>query len=37
MGALFSTFGLFMPYAFVICCIGLLVDIVVGAFTRGRL
>lgn len=37
MGALFSTFGLFMPYVFVIICMGLLVDIVVGAFSRGRL
>lgn len=37
MGALFSTFGLFMPYVFVIICIGILVDIVVGAFSRGRL
>lgn len=37
MNALFSTFGLFMPYVFVIICIGLLVDIVVGAFSRGRL
>lgn len=37
MGALFSTFGLFMPYVFVIICIGIIVDIVVGAFSRGRL
>ena len=37
MGALFSTFGLFMPYVFVIICMGILVDIVVGAFSRGRL
>lgn len=37
MGALFSTFGLFMPYVFVIVSMGLLVDIVVGAFSRGRL
>lgn len=37
MVALFSTFGLFMPYVFVIVCMGILVDIVVGAFSRGRL
>lgn len=37
MSALFSTFGIFMPYVFVIICIGIIVDIVINAFTRGRL
>ena len=36
MAIVFETFGIFLPYAFVICVARILFDMAVGAFVRGE-